>query len=698
MENLKSVVKIEDHRKKIFEGVAIEKSEKEFVVPSHRKTTRFSTIEGYVSFLKEHSWSFKDFVENGYCRDQILFFNFVLKGKLTVTKEQFVEDYCVNFVPLEQIEKKYGIPRGLVTFVRDYFGIKRIGANGLKRGKEEIDLSEIQKQVIYGSLLGDCYRFGNGVAFKQSIVHESYLTHIFEIFKQHCVCEDVRKIVSYDDRYNTKNVTVSFYTRNHSQIKSICNEFYVNDIKTINKNILDKLTALSVAYWFMDDGLSEIIKNGDDGRFYSFGGSRIYTCSFTYEENVLLKNWFMEKFDISCVIKFKNKNMTSPYLLFYVSEANKLRNIIRPFVVDSMLYKVDYEKAIERYKRDNSDFDLSKLPAGERYANFDDKNKKDSVNTVFEHYRKSGFPYFNLDEESLNISFERILNWKKLHLYSQDGKTIKYNPNSVNMIWNFQKHIFDISARGFPTPIQIFNDDHLLKSAIDSCLTNVGVCSHENIRAFLKELSGNNGSDHITPSTAKAVYTYFDRPLSVLDFSAGFGGRLLGAMASENVKRYVGIDPLKQTCDGLNVLYEKFKDLSYPSVSIVNGLPEAVLDSINETFDLVFTSPPFFDKEIYSKDNGQSCIKYYDYKDWLNNWLMVVVDKSTSKLNNDGKLVIWIGHSDEHNIIEDFLVASHNILSLDDVLYFEMPESTYNRRQGDSYRLEKFLIMSRKKV
>jgi len=76
--------------------------------------------------------------------------------------------------------------------------------------------------------------------------------------------------------------------------------------------------------------------------------------------------------------------------------------------------------------------------------------------------------------------------------------------------------------------------------------------------------------------------------------------------------------------------------------------------------------------------------------------LMVVSDKSTSKLKKNGKLVIWIGHSDRHNITEDFLTRSSNILSLDEVLYFEMAKSAYNRDKNNPLKLEKFLIMSRK--
>lgn len=46
-----------------------------------------------------------------------------------------------------------------------------------------------------------------------------------------------------------------------------------------------------------------------------------------------------------------------------------------------------------------------------------------------------------------------------------------------------------------------------------------------------------------------------------------------------------------------------------------------------ETFDLVFTSPPFFDFEIYSKQPGQSVARYPKLEEWLVNFLFASVRK-----------------------------------------------------------------------
>lgn len=292
------------------------------------------------------------------------------------------------------------------------------------------------------------------------------------------------------------------------------------------------------------------------------------------------------------------------------------------------------------------------------------------------------------------ISFSRIINWGRKDLFREDGN-IKLNTNSTNVVWHFQPHMFNMATKGSMTPFQIFSDDNLFRGAIDKRLSTGGSCTPSGMRSALKEYKSNRSVSNFCPSIAKAVYMYFGGKLSVLDFSAGFGGRLLGAMGSENVRRYVGIDSLKENCDGLIKMYEIFKDLTKTSVSIISGLAEDELLKINESFDLVFTSPPFFDKETYSKDCHQSCVKFSDYSSWLNCWLLDVVEKSSRLLKSNGKLALWIGHSDEHNILEDFVTASCNLLTLDGVLYFEKPSNVYNRKR-EPIKLEKILVMSRK--
>lgn len=57
-------------------------------------------------------------------------------------------------------------------------------------------------------------------------------------------------------------------------------------------------------------------------------------------------------------------------------------------------------------------------------------------------------------------------------------------------------------------------------------------------------------------------------------------------------------------------------------------------------FDLCFTSPPYFNLEIYNEGEEQSIVKYPRFQDWLNNFLFTALKKSWSLLSHSGFLAI----------------------------------------------------------
>jgi SAM-dependent methyltransferase len=130
----------------------------------------------------------------------------------------------------------------------------------------------------------------------------------------------------------------------------------------------------------------------------------------------------------------------------------------------------------------------------------------------------------------------------------------------------------------------------------------------------------------------------------VLDFSAGYGGRLLGALTLG--RHYVGIDPSQAQVRGLRAMIETCK----PHLSrvrdneIILGPAENVLVHYRTgSFDLIFSSPPYFDREKYGNEAGQSFIRYPTLDQWLDGFLRVVLSESARILRRGGWLVLNIG-------------------------------------------------------
>ena len=140
------------------------------------------------------------------------------------------------------------------------------------------------------------------------------------------------------------------------------------------------------------------------------------------------------------------------------------------------------------------------------------------------------------------------------------------------------------------------------------------------------------------PSTAKAVYDYFGAE-DVLDFSSGWGDRLCGFLASD-AKSYVGVDPNENLFDGYDRMIGDF-NVQGKKVEMFNCCAESAMLGDRE-FDLIFTSPPYFDIERYTQEGNQSWKKYKKLDAWLNGFLFKSISSAWTKLKTNGHLVINI--------------------------------------------------------
>lgn len=76
---------------------------------------------------------------------------------------------------------------------------------------------------------------------------------------------------------------------------------------------------------------------------------------------------------------------------------------------------------------------------------------------------------------------------------------------------------------------------------------------------------------------------------------------------------------------------------------------------IKEKVDLIFTSPPYFNTEIYSDEETQSCNKFPEYRAWLDGYLYKTMIKVPNALKKGGHLVINIANTrNAPNLVADF--------------------------------------------
>lgn len=151
------------------------------------------------------------------------------------------------------------------------------------------------------------------------------------------------------------------------------------------------------------------------------------------------------------------------------------------------------------------------------------------------------------------------------------------------------------------------------------------------------------------------------KPKSVLDFSAGWGERLLSCIVS-NIK-YTGIDPNSNLFKAYNKLIDIFaKDKT--KYNLINNTFENA-DLKNNLYDMIFTSPPYFDLEVYSNNQSQSVSQYKTEKNWTDLFLKKSLKKATKHLNIGGFMCININQKNKNETyIQEMLDYMHTFKNM----------------------------------
>lgn len=186
-------------------------------------------------------------------------------------------------------------------------------------------LTPIQEQLIYGSLLGDAFcemhrGFGR-IKFEHGHQQEEYCNFKFNLLKNFSITKPDLKF-RYDKRTAKNYFYSSFKTISSPIFSDIHNKFYKNNKKIVTRDILSKLDDRGLAFWFMDDGFK-----------YNDCGFILCTESFSESENMLIKTYFKEKWDIIGDIK-DNRILIKDVNAIY------FQKIIEPNITPLFKYKL----------------------------------------------------------------------------------------------------------------------------------------------------------------------------------------------------------------------------------------------------------------------------------------------------------------------------------------------------------------------
>jgi len=123
-------------------------------------------------------------------------------------------------------------------------------------------------------------------------------------------------------------------TRTHPRLRVIHKWFYNSGKKQFSRRVLNYLTPIGIALWYMDDGSLSYKRR--EGKIH---GREIHLNTYcSFEEAKIIQTYFKEVWNMSWTLVF-NKGFYR--LRMGAGEAQKLFAIIEPYIIPSMKYKLD---------------------------------------------------------------------------------------------------------------------------------------------------------------------------------------------------------------------------------------------------------------------------------------------------------------------------------------------------------------------
>lgn len=207
-------------------------------------------------------------------------------------------------------------------------------------------LNDLNKSILIGLLLGDGYINPKGrIGISHSIKQLEYCTYKAKLLHSVIGGKDIK--VQFCQRnkpikvnHSEEKITVCGFKKQSKNFIPIRELLYKDNKKTITQEVLDCLSPLSIALWWMDDGNlnRRKQKDGTPGPYML----RLYTY-LPFDENALIRKYFIDKYNVYWNIQTANQEKDQYYLYCSQKEGEKFLNIIKDIIiknVPTMSYKL----------------------------------------------------------------------------------------------------------------------------------------------------------------------------------------------------------------------------------------------------------------------------------------------------------------------------------------------------------------------
>lgn len=312
--------------------------------------------------------------------------------------------------------------------------------------------------------------------------------------------------------------------------------------------------------------------------------------------------------------------------------------------------------------------DSVKLTKG-HIATLSPSDREKLVEPLFRWFREHRFPYELVPELSLARDWQLLRSRTVGGTFQQSGKgdyLLSNKDISGSDLWRrFQQpNIHSVRTSSKASMLEAFANDETLRAVIRNRLGITYDKETFNITGAMLRQGFRSSASCALVSVfnsliAKHVWSQgvsTERKSSlpgatVYDFSMGFGQRMLGALATQDVGLYVSVDPWTEVVDGNQKLADHLGEGHRVQLHGGVGAEEFCPPSLHGKVDVAFSSPPYFTKELYGGKTEPSQAVALQDKDWfLGVWWPKVVENVERLLHRDHGVFVL-------NMSEDLMPA-----------------------------------------
>lgn len=312
------------------------------------------------------------------------------------------------------------------------------------------------------------------------------------------------------------------------------------------------------------------------------------------------------------------------------------------------------------------------------------------------YWRTKGFPYEKMTSEDIFKEYKKIERTDCNSILI--GNKIISSTVGLGLANSFHPQMWHIARRDhLDSPIQHFENDETLRKVLLRAIRfwpNRHCWRAYNVRNVFRIYSGGRVSN-FRPTVSKALIEKFSCDNArVLDFCSGFGGRLLGAASLK--RHYTGIDPSPKQIAGIKKMYKSIQPFARGSAEFYKGCAEDLMPTMDaRSFDLIFTSPPYFWQEKYCLKRNQSYLRYQSYPEWRDKFLEPVIRESHRLLKRGGFLVINISDVKNYDLTGDLEEFAAPYFKLADKYSLDLNARPVQRKNGLAYKCEPVYIFKK---